>query len=199
VTSEAPDSSPYTFVRHCAVDERMSDDGTMMGDRIAVKVVRPDALLGDTVRILREWKQVHAADAGDDEKSMDWDWKVDPDAGITLSIDQAQELHEALSVGLGLPCASDREKAAEYVLHTLQDGKTLGVEHVMMLARALAECATDGFHADLCGVCHKHLYECDKETVLDDFPDGNVSLECAGARARQMLKSLPTRVENANR
>jgi len=35
--------------------------------------------------------------AKEEDKSMDWDWKVDPDAGLCLSHADARELLSALS------------------------------------------------------------------------------------------------------
>jgi len=61
-------------------------------------------------------------------------------------------------------------------------------EKVAALETALKECAVDTFHSDCCGVCKHHIVDCDKQMVLDDWPDGNESLACAGARARLLLR-----------
>ena len=57
------------------------------------------------------------------------------------------------------------------------------------LRRALADCGTHYINADTCGVCRKHLYECDAEyRTSDDAPRAARELACPGARARKLLR-----------
>lgn len=178
------------FVRHVTVQEQKDDDGTLLGDRITVEINRHGPAWSG-VRLLREDKLVHGekVDGGDD-----WDWQVDPDAGLCMTLSQAEELHDALSEGLGYPTREDRLTLAdgEKYLKRIHDGtKALLAEQTVMLARALKKCATDSFHDDLCGVCHHHLVDCDRTMVLDDYPpsEANARHACPGAEARIILKT----------
>lgn len=75
-----------TFERIFAVDER-EINGTILGDRIRLvaESSRPD----DRVHLYRESKMERG-------EALSWDWKVDPDAGLSMSEAQAIELHDAL-------------------------------------------------------------------------------------------------------
>jgi len=95
--------------RIIAEDVRTDDEGNVLGDRVRV------VAQGDHVNLYREWMPSprrsrvdgpgshHAGGvmgqhhAKEEDKSMDWDWKVDPDAGLCLSHADARELLSALS------------------------------------------------------------------------------------------------------
>jgi hypothetical protein len=81
------------FERCVAVEERTDDDGVLIGDRVRVQI-------DDTfVNLYRENKLKHGKLRL--EGAFDWDWQVDPDAGISLSIAAGHELLGALHEGLG--------------------------------------------------------------------------------------------------
>jgi len=74
--------------RIIAEDVRTDDEGNVLGDRVRV------AVEVDHVHLYRESMQHHSKE---EDKSMDWDWQVDPDAGLCLSHADARELLSALS------------------------------------------------------------------------------------------------------
>lgn len=146
------------FERIIDVREQRTDDGSIIGDRVAVRVMKNGRFC-----LSHEDKLIHGDKSDSD---YDWDWKVDPEAGLSFSREGAAELRGALTAALG---EEDR---------------------IAVLTQALKSCVVDSFHHDLCGVCKLHLADCDETTVLDDWPDGNESLACAGARARVLLRSF---------
>jgi len=82
-----------SFVRNVAIVERKDDEGALLGDRVTV------CIEDGTLHLYRESKLIHAPGSG--LGAHDWDWQVDPDAGITVSLEGARELCSALVEGLG--------------------------------------------------------------------------------------------------
>lgn len=79
------------FERIIAQQERVADDGTVMGDRIRVVVD------GDRCSLHHEWMQKHVAP---EESDFDWDWRGQPDSGVSMSTAAAGELLAALKDAL---------------------------------------------------------------------------------------------------
>ena len=87
------------FLKHIAIDEQKTDDGTIMGDRIGVAL--DEGFSNEaTVHLYREDMMQHASEKDPTgvrgHPSVNWDWKVDPDAGLTMSVSHAHELLVAL-------------------------------------------------------------------------------------------------------
>jgi hypothetical protein len=96
------DEAAVVFRRHVAVDERRGEDGDVIGDRVTVEIAR-----NGSVKLYVEDKFVHGKA---EERKYDWDWKVNPEAGLSLSNRGARELVEAIRDGL--PYVPDEEERA---------------------------------------------------------------------------------------
>lgn len=90
----------YVFEKFVATEIQEShDEKATMGDRVAVRVTRrpdePELWLDAgkcSLHLHREDMMMHR----DPGEGRSWDWKVDPDAGITISMDHAEALRDAL-------------------------------------------------------------------------------------------------------
>lgn len=85
------DDPQYRFTKTIAENVRTDDEGAVMGDRIRVAVDTD----GDTVSLLHEWMQTSP-----DGPDASWPWKVDPEAGLSFTALDAEELRDALDEAL---------------------------------------------------------------------------------------------------
>lgn len=94
------DDKDQKFLRHVAEEEHQVEGGGTLGNRIAVSLELETMSYG-YVDISREFKMPIR------EKENEPRWQVDPDAGLTMTVDQARELYAALGECLA---AADRFK-----------------------------------------------------------------------------------------
>lgn len=104
-----------------------------------------------------------------------------------LHADDAPDWDALVSIAMRICRRHNRDVLIRAVHETTADASPLAA--LMAAAKA---CGTHDVNFDTCGVCHKHIVECedDMSTTDEKPPLTNFFFTCPGARVRAALKKL---------